>query len=189
MRNPGERITLSVLRQSKPVSLSVELMEVPEEFRQSEDQNWMNEPDPFGMDRFFGPNDRIRDFFRRRSFDFPDLGDFHKHPFFSNPRLDDPSNAPFSSGPGTVDDPLHGGGADVQSYTYSTSTQQITLNDEQGSLQWTEKDGVRFLRATDLQGRVVFDGPITTEEDRQKLPKEVGERLWAMQQSGQIPLD
>jgi hypothetical protein len=56
-------------------------------------------------------------------------------------------------------------------------------------LQWTEKDGVRFLRATDLQGRVVFDGPITTEEDRQKLPKEVGERLWAMQQSGQIPLN
>ena len=54
-------------------------------------------------------------------------------------------------------------------------------------MQWTEKDGVRFLRATDLQGRVVFDGPITTEEDRQKLPKEVGERLWAMQQSGQIP--
>ena len=189
MRNPGERITLSVLRQSKPVSLSVELMEVPEEFRQSEDQNWMNEPDPFGMDRFFGPNDRIRDFFRRRSFDFPDLGDFHKHPFFSNPRLDDPSNAPFSSGPGTVDDPLHGGGADVQSYTYSTSTQQITVHDDQGSLQWTEKDGVRFLRATDLQGRVVFDGPITTEEDRQKLPKEVGERLWAIQQSGQIPLN
>ena len=68
MRNPGERITLSVLRQSKPVSLSVELMEVPEEVRQSQQQNWMDEPDPFGMDRFFGPNDRIRDFFRRHSF-------------------------------------------------------------------------------------------------------------------------
>ena len=189
MRNPGERITLSVLRQSKPVSISVELMEVPEELRRFEDQNWMDEPDLFGMDRFFGPNDRIRDFFRRHSFDFPDLRNFHKNPFFSSPRLDDPSNAPFSSGPGTVDDPLHGGGTDVQSYTYSTSTQQITVNDEQGSLQWTEKDGVRFLRATDLQGRVVFDGPITTEEDRQKLPKAVGEHLRAMQQSGQIPLN
>ena len=30
MRNPGERISLSILRQSKPISLSVELMEVPE---------------------------------------------------------------------------------------------------------------------------------------------------------------
>ena len=45
-------------------------MEVPEELRQSQEQNWMDEPDPFGMDRFFGPNDRIRDFFRRHSFDF-----------------------------------------------------------------------------------------------------------------------
>ena len=63
------------------------------------------------------------------------------------------------------------------------------MNDEEGSLQWTEKDGLRFLRATDLNGKVVFEGPISTEEDFENLPEEVRERLRAMQDSGQIPRD
>ena len=87
-----------------------------------------------------------------------------------------------------LDDPLHGGGgADVQTYSYSSSTQQITVSDAEGSLQWTEKDGLRFLRATDLDGQVLFEGAITTEEDRKKMPDGVGQRLRAMQQAGQIP--
>jgi len=45
------------------------------------------------------------------------------------------------------------------------------------------------LRATDLQGKVVFEGPISTEEDLENLPEGVGERLRAMQDSGQIPRD
>jgi len=56
-------------------------------------------------------------------------------------------------------------------------------------LQWTEKDGLRFLRATDLQGKVVFEGPISTEEDLENLPEGVGKRLRAMQDNGQIPKD
>ena len=107
-------------------------------------------------------------------------------PSFPDPRLD--PSVPSPSGSGTLDDPLHGGGgADVQTYSYSSSTQQITVSDEEGSLQWTEKDGLRFLRATDLEGRVLFEGAITTEEDRKKMPDGVGQRLRAMQQSGQIP--
>jgi hypothetical protein len=183
MRNPGERINLSILRQSKPLSLSVELMETPEDLRDSYGSGLFEDREGFGLDRFFGPNDRMRDLLRRHSFDFPDLRQFHNHPFFSNPR-----------GQGTqpqnlLDDPLHGGGADVQSYSYSSSTQQITVNDEQGSLQWTEKDGLCFLRATDLNGKVVFEGPISTEEDLENLPEGIGERLRAMQDSGQIPRD
>jgi hypothetical protein len=75
----------------------------------------------------------------------------------------------------------------VQTYSYSSSTQQITVSDEEGSLQWTEKDGLRFLRVTDLEGGVLFEGAITTEEDLKKMPDGVGQRLRAMQQSGQIP--
>ena len=74
-------------------------------------------------------------------------------------------------------------------HSYSSSTQQITVSDEEGSLQWTEKDGLRFLRATDLQGKVVFEGPISSKEDLKKLSLRVGERLQAMQESGQIPRD
>jgi len=61
------------------------------------------------------------------------------------------------------------------------------VSDGEGSLQWTEKDGLRFLRATDLDGRVLFEGAITTEEERRKMPDGVGQRLRAMQQTGQIP--
>ena len=68
-------------------------------------------------------------------------------------------------------------------------TQQITVSDEKGSLQWTEKDGLRFLRATDLEGHVLFEGAITTDEDREKIPDGVAERLQAMQEKGQIPVD
>ena len=46
-----------------------------------------------------------------------------------------------------------------------------------------------FPRATDLEGQGLFDGPITTEDDRKKIPQGVGERLWAMLASGQIPLE
>ena len=183
LHNPGERVTLSLLRQSEPLSLSVELMEAPEEVRNSHDSGWFGDREGTGWDRFFGPNDRLHDFFRRHSFDFPDLEDFYNRPLFSNPGTPtNPSTSPF-------DNPLHGGGADVQSYSYSSSTQQITVIDEQGSLQWTEKDGLRFLRATDLQGKVVFEGPISSKEDLKKLPVRVGKRLQAMQENVQIPRD
>jgi len=188
MRNPGEQISLSVLRQSKPIIVSVELLEMPEELRDRQNRDWMDDRDPFDFDALF-PQDRFRDFFRRHSFDFPDLRDFHRQPFFSRPELDAPSIAPGSPDQSGIDDPLHSGGADVQTYSHSSSTQQVTVRDEEGSLQWTEKDGLRFLRATDLDGQVLFEGAITTEEDRKKLPDEVGQRLRAMQQAGQIPID
>jgi hypothetical protein len=188
MRNPGERISLSVLRQSKPITVSVELLEIPEELRDRQNRDWVDDRDPFNFDGLF-PQDRFRDFFLRHSFDFPDLRDFHRQPFFSNPGLDDPSIAPNSPGQSGIDDPLHSGSADVQTYSYSSSTKQVTVSDEQGSLQWTEKDGLRFLRATDLDGKVLFEGAITTEEDREKLPDGVGQRLRGMQQAGQIPIN
>jgi hypothetical protein len=188
MRNPGERISLSVLRQSKPITVSVKLLEMPEELRDRQNRDWMDDRDPFDFDGLF-PQDRFRDFFRRHSFDFPDLTDFYRQPFFSNPGLDAPSVAPGSPDQSGIDDPLHSGGTDVQTYSYSSSTQQVTVSDEEGSLQWTEKDGLRFLRATDLDGEVLFEGAITTEEDRKKLPDGVGQRLRTMQQAGQIPID
>ena len=73
MRNPGECITLSILRQSKPLSVLVELTEAPEEVLDSVNRDWMDVRGPSNNDQFFGPNDRFRDFFRRHSFDFPDL--------------------------------------------------------------------------------------------------------------------
>jgi hypothetical protein len=181
LRNPGERVNLAILRQSKPLSLSVELMEAPEDLGGSYDSDWFEDREGFGLDRFFGPNDRLRDLLRRHSLDFPDPRQFHNHPFFTNPRgqSTQPQNL--------LDDPLHGGGTDVQSYSYSSSTQQITVNDEEGSLQWTEKDGLRFLRAADIEGNILFEGPINTPKDRSKIPSSVLERLQRAETKGELP--
>ena len=184
MRNPGERVVLSVMRKATPLSLTAELVEAPEDLYNLQDRNDFDSPGDF--DRLFGPNDRLRDFFRRHSFDFPDFRDFHRSPFFSSPHFQVPSIDPTTGGI-DLDDPLHSGGADVQSYSYSSSTRQINVSDEEGNLQWTEKDGIRFLRATDLQGKVIFEGPITSVEDLKNLPDRVGSRLRALQDSGQIP--
>ena len=184
MRNPGERVVLSVMRKSTPLTLTAELVEAPVDLYNSENRKDFDGSKDF--DRLLGPNDRLRDFFRRHSFDFPDLRDFHRSPFFSSPRFQAPPIDPPTGGI-DLDDPIHSSSSDVRSFTYSSSTQQITVNDDEGSLQWTEKDGVRFLRATDLQGRVVFEGPITSAEDRKILPSGVASRLQALQKSGQIP--
>ncbi|MDG1355602.1 MAG: PDZ domain-containing protein [Opitutales bacterium] len=188
LRNPGERISLSILRQAKPLSLSVELLEVPENHRDSYERESMNHPDPFHTNSLFGPGDRMRDFFHRHSFDFPDIFNFQEQHLFSDPRQQGYSVPP-STIQKTQDDPLHGDHSSTQSYSYSSTTQQITRSDEEGSMQWTEKDDLRFLRATDLAGQVLFEGSISSDEDREKLPPRVRERLQAMQMSGQIPRD
>ena len=51
------------------------------------------------------------------------------------------------------------------------------ITDEQGTLEWTEKDGQKSLRATDPNGKVLFDGPIDTKEDRKGLSKNLKSRL------------
>ena len=186
MRNPGERISLSIIRKAKPISLSVELVEAPESVRNSHDREWFEDGDSIDFDNRLGPNDRLRELWRRHSMDFPNLRDFYRRPLFSDPLLDGP---PISTPqtPGGQDDPLHGTGADVHSYSFSSSTKQVTVSDKEGTLQWTEKDGLRFLRATDLEGGVLFEGAITSQEDRKNMPDSVKMRLQTLQKTGQIP--
>lgn len=181
MRNPGERVSLSLLRRTKPLALSVELTEAPDQaFEDS--PPWQKEYDrsfdPFDPRSLLDREEDLRNFlFRGGSRGFGRQGS----PWFSDPFAD----------PGRkrdpVDDPLHGGGSEVSSFSYSSSSRQVMVSDEQGSLQWTERDGLRFLRVTDLQGVVVFDGPISTEEDLKKLPEPIALRLRALQESGQVP--
>jgi len=185
LRNPGERIDLSILRKGEKISLTVELTNAPvghldENRRRDKGHNF------FDFDSILGPRERIRDFFRQHSFDFPDPGDFSQSPFFSYPRSGNSFDLNKNGTGG--EDPLHRSSPNVQSYSYSSSTQQITVSDEQGTLQWTEKDGLRFLRATDLDGRVVYEGSITTQDDRNKLPTSVMQRLRTMEETGQFPV-
>ena len=51
----------------------------------------------------------------------------------------------------------------------TSSTQQITVNDEEGSLQWTE-GWLTIPSAADIEGNILFEGPINTPNDRSKFP-------------------
>ncbi len=51
----------------------------------------------------------------------------------------------------------------------------------EGSLTLREENGMKTLRATDTAGAVLFDGPVTTSEDRAKVPPEVLSRSEALE--------
>ena len=74
------------------------------------------------------------------------------------------------------DDPLHQKKIG-NSFYHQSSQNQVMISDEKGTLEWTDKDGQKSLRATDSNGKVIFDGPIDTEEERKTLTPELRERL------------
>ena len=53
----------------------------------------------------------------------------------------------------------------------------ITFSDEEGELKLEKVDGKRMMTAKDAQGKVLFNGPVDTEEQRAKIPANVRERF------------
>lgn len=53
----------------------------------------------------------------------------------------------------------------------------ISYSDDAGSIEIKSDDGNRTLTVKDAKGKVTFEGPINTEEERKKLPPEVMKQL------------
>jgi len=53
----------------------------------------------------------------------------------------------------------------------------ISYSDDDGSIDIKSEDGKRTLTVKDAGGKVTFEGPINTEEERKKLPPEVMKQL------------
>ena len=53
----------------------------------------------------------------------------------------------------------------------------ITFSDDQGELKMESVEGRKMLTAKDAQGKVLYNGPIDTEEERAKLPANVRQRF------------
>jgi hypothetical protein len=54
---------------------------------------------------------------------------------------------------------------------------KIIFSDEQGELKLEKVDGRKMLTAKDAQGKVLFNGPVDTAEQRAKIPLGVRERF------------
>ena len=66
------------------------------------------------------------------------------------------------------DDPLHQKQVG-NSFFHQSSQNQVMVSDEKGTLEWTEKDGQKSLRATDSNGKVIFDGIYSWKPNRRRI--------------------
>ena len=53
----------------------------------------------------------------------------------------------------------------------------VTFSDEQGELKLERIDGKKMLTAKDAQGKLLFQGPVDTAEEKTKIPAQVRERF------------
>ena len=170
MKNSGDQVNLEILRKGKPKVLSVILSEI--------DQSSIpNKPQLYGMrnnDIFTGDpfSSNIDNLIPNLDSSIRDL--LESHGFSHLPGI---KNRGLGFDP---DSPLHGSIANtpsVQSFSFSTEQKQMSTSDEQGTLEYSLKNGQKHLRATAPEGDVIFDGPVTTEEDRKKLSPRLKKRL------------
>jgi hypothetical protein len=57
----------------------------------------------------------------------------------------------------------------------------ISFSDEKGELKLESRNGSKVLTAKDPQGKVLFEGPVNTEEEKARVPAEVRERFDKLQ--------
>ena len=169
MKLPGDSIEVKLVRKGSERKIQVVL----EETEKRVEKSFGNRMDSFGDDFFSGndlfDNGGFRNFFDREF----GLNSLRKQ--MQNNR-DFPNQFNITDNLQT-DDPVHQPGADIQSFSYSSTQNQRVVTDEEGTLEWTEKDGNKYLRVTSSSGELIFEGPINTKEERNLLPSGVSERL------------
>ena len=173
MKKPGDSVSLGLLRKGKKKTIRVELDEIT--LAKATKRSWGFDPlnrSSFFDEKLFG-NSRIRDLFDQEfgnDFRFRNQPVDPFPPNFSVPRTP-PTSKPDSNGP------IHVPDVESQSFSYSSTQNQMMVTDDEGTLHWTEKDGQKFLRATDPHGKLIFEGAINTAEERAKLPSGLLPRL------------
>ena len=70
----------------------------------------------------------------------------------------------------------------LQRTTIDLNKAQIVLSDDKGELRIENKEGKKFLTAKDPQGKLLFSGPVETNEELDKVPAEVRQRYEKLQE-------
>jgi hypothetical protein len=61
--------------------------------------------------------------------------------------------------------------------TWSTANAHVSIKDDTGEIDVRNDNGRRVVIARDATGKVIFDGPIDTDEQRRQLPESVRKKL------------
>ena len=167
-KKPGEEVVLTILRKGKKEMITLTLGKInrtiERRFPHLDRGYFPFQADPIDRDNFLNDssiNDLIDRYTENHSFQFNNSLGRHKR---IHPRsLPD-------------DDPLHPK-ASTESFSKQTSQSQVMITDGEGTLEWSEKNGQKSLRATDPYGKVLFDGSIDNEGERKALPENLKSRL------------
>ena len=173
MKKPGDLVSLGLLQKGKKKTIQVEL-DVTTMAKTRERSISLDPANPFSFfdDERLG-NSRIRDFLEQ---EFGNNLRFRNHPV--DPFLPDFLAPPNSPTPNPdPNGPVHTPDSEAQTFSYSSTQNQTVVTDEKGTLHWTEKDGQKFLRATDPNGNLIFEGAVNTQQERAKLPDGLLPRL------------
>ena len=173
MKRAGDLIDLKILRKGNPVNLKVTLSEVEKPIMSKNSHVFgLRNTDIFSGDPFSSNLDQIMPNLDPSIRDL--LKELNKHSFSQLPGKQnrDPGVDP--------DNPLHGPNSNTQdshSFTFSSEQKHITTSDEQGTLEYTVKNNKKHFRAISPDGEVLFDGPVTTDEEKDNLSPELKKRL------------
>ena len=164
-----DEVTITFLRRGKKQEVDLKLGEIKVREETKISNSNMNDRlfnrNPFDMDYYFKDRKSIRDLIDRHTTD----------PFFPF-NQDRGRYSKMLPSPGMDDDPLHSK-AKTESFSSQSMHSQVMITDEEGTLEWMEQNGNKSLRVTDNNGKVLFDGPIDTKEERDGLPAGIRKRL------------
>ena len=173
MKKPGDNVELKILRKGKPQTLQVTLSEIDKPFEKR-----------IPHIGFKGLGTLPSDLFSQ-NFDLlsPNLNSsirelLKEHGLSQVPQVLDPTKS--DSIELDLNNPIHGSQItppNVKSFSFSSQQNHIIISDDEGTIEFTLKDGKKYLKATDADGNTVFDGRVDTDQQRKKLPKNIREKL------------
>lgn len=153
MKKAGDEVTLRYLRAGKEQTVNVALVE--QEIREEE-----TSPRAWDSQSFPPAPPDMREHFRRMQ---EQMQRMHGRAGF--PQIQDPF--------GQEENAVPSGGAQAS----STSSRSASMVNDKGRFTFTEQNGDKTFRAESPDGKVLFEGPVNTEDERKKVPEDVREVL------------
>lgn len=165
-RDPGEEVTLQVLRQGAPIELKVTLGE-REALPLVSGARLLDKPLPgFAQMIPRGMNNDDLEFLQKQ--------------------LLKRVEGALKDGPGgaagqmnlRLNDLLEGNFFDAQDFNFDLkSSGSFSLSDDQGTVEMTIQGDQREVKVTDPNGEILYEGPYTTEEEKKEVPESIRERI------------
>jgi len=101
-------------------------------------------------------------------------------------------NLDFGPGPDfqkMIRDAQKRGGVSAWSSVSGTAKTKIVNSDADGTYEFTSEDGDKHFKVTSADGKVLFEGPVNTDDERAAMPEHLLDRLETLEGSVRIRID